>query len=282
MDLHDPLLERAGIYGARSQPVAARGFHFWGSVAPGDGMAADWVDPVEGGDLFKQCGMPPGMWQITTTAVEYRRIPSELTLSPLPDSAFQQVPVGVDPFTRRSSIQLEVSANDGVDFRLFQMDCNQSVIVVAQSICINWWGPPGTRDIQGRVQDGLPLSGLVIDSFVGVSVSRIEESPGDNSTVLLTKHLFVPATETASIAIPAYATEVTIYQSPSGSASVSWTQFLGDPNGVSGSLAMGMLPFIAGQRRTQQSSVMPNVSHLRTDTDPAGDRFFTLVFTVRP
>lgn len=284
VDIDPACLSRASEFTARSASVAFRGFHFWASVAPGDIGVEGWVDPVEGGQLWKQCPMPPGMWQITTTAAEYRRSAGEATLLPLPDDAYQQVPAGVDPFTRRSSIQLEVSANDGVDFRLFQMDCNQSVVVVAQDICINWWGPPSTRDVQGKYapSERPPLTGFVIDSFVGISLSRVE-SAGVNNAVTLTKHLYVPAGTRGSIPIPAYAQEVTIYQEPTlGIASVAWTQTLGDPNGVSGFLPMAALPFIPGQRRSQISTILPNVSHLWSDIDPDTPRFFTLVWTVRP
>lgn len=285
VELDVECLERAAPFGGRSAPVGFRGFHFWGSVAPGDGTLEQWVDPIAGSQLFRQCPMPPGLWQITTTAVEYRRSAGEGILLPLSDNAYLEVPTGVTPFTRRSGMmQLEVSANDGVDQRLFQMDCNQSIVVVAQSVCINWWGPPGTQDVQGRVPQASPLTGFVCDSFIGVALSRIEEDPGNNSTAILTKHLFVPAGERASIPIPAYAESVTIYQEPTlGAAAVMWTQTLGDPNSASGFLSQAALPFLAGQRMTTQQMIMPNASHLWTDADlTVGGRFFTLAWVIRP
>ena len=170
--------------------------------------------------------------------------------------------------------------------RMFDMDANQSITVVAQSVCVDWLGPPGTLDVQyftAAQRAAVPLTGMVVDSFLGVSLSRIEESPGENSTAVLTRHLYVPAATRGSIQIPPYAQEVTIYQAPTlGISSVMWTQTYGDPNGLSGSMAIGALPFIVGQRRTQQESTIPNASHLWTDIDPDTDRFYTLSFTIRP
>lgn len=283
-------------FAGRSEPVASRIFHLWGSISPG-GDQSTYLDPTRSAPVANMCrGHDGGVWQITTTAKEYRRLVEEGTALPLLDTAISDVPVGVDPFTRRTVVQLRVYASDGVDEREFEMDANQSITIVAQDVCAYWLGPrgetaggaddnTGMRDVlnlQGPERN-LPRSGMVIDAFLGVSVSRIEQPPGHNSEVLLTKHLFVPEGERGSIAIPAYANRVTIYQEPTlGSSSVMWTQTLGDPNGVSGFMTLAALPFIVGERKTEPEAILPNASHLWSDIDNDADRFFTLVWTIRP
>lgn len=291
MDLSLTIDEECGAqpFAARSFPVGGKGLHLWGSTAPSGGTSvqATWVDPTVAVQFFRQCrAATPGLWQITTTAKEYRRIASEGTLLPLPDTASSQIPPGVDPFTRRTIVQMRVHANDGADERVFDMDANQSIAVVAQEACVYWLGPAGMIDLLGegnRTSPSLERTGLVIDSFLGVAISRIEQQPGDNSTVQLTRHLYVPAGTRGSIAIPPYAQAVQIFQEPTlGTASLLWTQTLGDPNGVSGFMTQASLPFIPGARRTQQESIIGNPSHLWTDLDPDFDRFYTLVWTIRP
>lgn len=272
-------------YGGHSRPVAQKELHLYGSVAPTTGLWPEWADPVSGPQFMRFCEpTPQGLFQITTTAIEYRRVLTEgEDLQPLPDRAISEIPAGVGPFTRRTVMQLEILASDGVDTRLFQMDANQSICIVAQEICVRWMGPPNTRDVMGLLgtERVLPRNGLVIDAFVGCAVSRIEVPPGDNSTVICTKHLFVPATEQGIAIIPPYAKSVTIYQEPTqGVASVMWTQLVGDP--ATASLSMGALPFIAGQRKTQPGIELGNVTHLQSDIDPDNGRFFTLVYAVRP
>lgn len=300
--IDDDCLAPALRMGARSVVVGAKTIHLWATVAP-DGTVATWLDPplssapVES-QIFNVCSTAAaGLWQITSTAVEYRRQVSETPTLPLPDSAIRQLPAGIAPYTKRTIMGLRVWANDGADLRQFDMDANQSCTIVAQSVCIAWTGPRNTvgTDAANTVEilgmpDGLrelaPIgtrTGMVVDSFLGVALSRIEEEPGDNSVVLCTRHLFVPLATRGSIEIPPYANEVTIYQEPTlGTSSVMWTQTLGDAAGLSGSIALASLPFIVGERRTEQESILPNVSHLRTDLDNDFNRFFTLVFRVRP
>lgn len=300
--IDDECLAPALRMGARSVVVGAKTIHLWASVAPG-GTVATWLDPplssapVES-QIFNVCSTATaGLWQITTTAAEYRRNAGEEGLLPLPDSAIRQIPAGLAPYTKRTIMGLRVWANDGADLRQFDMDANQSIMIVAQSVCIAWTGPRNTvgTDAANTVEIlGMPdamrerapigeRTGIVVDSFLGVSLARIEENAGDNSEVLCTRHLFVPAATRGSLEIPPYANEVIIYQEPTlGTSSVMWTQTLGDPNGGSGSIALAALPFIVGQRRTQQESILPNVSHLQTDIDPDNTRFFTAVFKVRP
>lgn len=280
---NDPLL-----YGARSFPVGAKGTHLWGSIATnGNEPQETYVDPSIFGMLWRDCTKATGgLWQITTTAKEYRRLIAEGTATPLPDTAVSETPAGVDPFTRRTVVQVRIQANDGADERLFDMDANQSICVVAQQVCVYWLGPSGMVDmlhLDQAQRAAATRTGMVIDCFLGLSLSRIEQQPGSNESATLTRHLFVPATTRGSIAIPPYAREVTIYQEPTlGAASIMWTQTLGNPNGVSGFMTLAALPFIVGERKTEPEILLPNASHLWSDVDNANDRFFTLAWTIRP
>ena len=286
MDHPSPPANDPRCYSARSFPVGAKGAHLFGSIAP-DGTQATYTDPSIFGMLWRDCvAAGGGLWQITTTAKEYRRLVSEGSAIALPDEAISQTPVGVDPFTRRTVVQVRVQANDGADERLFDMDANQSIAIVAQDVCVYWLGPSGMVDmlhLNAAQRAPTTRTGMVIDCFLGLSLSRIEQQPGSNESVTLTRHLFVPAEARGSIAIPPYARAVTIFQEPTlGASSIMWTQTLGDPNGVSGFLTLAALPFIVGERKTEPEEILPNASHLWSDVDNAADRFFTLVWTIRP
>lgn len=286
MDTPCPLPNDPLLYGARSFPVGAKGVHLWGSIAP-DATQATYTDPSIFAMLWRDCAdASGGLWQVTTTVKEYRRNVSDVATLPLPDTAISQVPAGVEPFTRRTVVQVRIQANDGADERLFDMDANQSISVVAQRVCVYWLGPSGMVDLlnfTAAQRESLRRTGMVIDAFLGLSLSRIEQQPGSNESVTLTRHLYVPAGSRGSIAIPPYARQVTIYQEPTlGSSSIMWTQTLGDPNGVSGFMTLAALPWIVGERKTEPEAVLPNASHLWSDVDNQSDRFFTLVWTIRP
>lgn len=262
----------------RSFSLGQRYSHLWASFSAEN--QDTYADPVSGPQFFHDCqDLGPGLFQITTTAVSYIRNVGEVPTLPLANTANTQVPAGLN-FTRRTQFQLRVFANDGVDIRQFDMDANQSVVVVAQDVCVAWLGPPGTQDVS--VTAGSTRVGLVQDCFIGAALSRVEESPGNNSSVILTRHLYVPEETQLSVEIPSYATEVTIYQEPTlGNSAVMWTQTAGNLNSATGGMSMAALPFIPGQRRTQQQSILGNCTHLQSDVD-SEERFFTLVWTIRP
>lgn len=280
------VFDLAGFHG-RSLDVGGKMLHLWGVVSPDTDVAGSFRNTVPGPQFFRKC--PPasaGLWQITTSAVEYRRDTRNQPLDPLPDSAISLLPGGtVAPFTRRTITQLQVSANDGVDQRIFEMDANQSITIVAQDVCVRWMAPEGTVDVlslPGEQLANLGRVGAVFDAFLGTSISRIESTPGNNSSAALTRYLFVPAGVRASLEIPSYAQDVTIYQDPSfGTSAVMWTMMWGDPNVGSAAIPLAALPFLPGLRRTAPTP-LPNASHLWTDIDPDFGRFFTLRWTIRP
>lgn len=276
----DPGVRCDPPYTGRSLPLGQRNVQLWASFLPVDGDYASYADPSDGAQFFRDCRYGgPGFHQITTTVISYIRNVGEVPTGPLPQTAFSQPPAGLN-FTRRTQFQLRVVASDGVDTRQFDMDANQSISIVAQDVCIEWLGPSGALDLTNTNAAAPTRTGVVEDCFLGVNISRIEAAPGDNSTAVLTRHLYVPENEQRSIAIPPYATEVTIYQEPVlGGAATQWSQTIGDLNSAAGGLSVASLPFIAG-RRTQPTPV-GNCTHLRSDLD-AAERFFTLVWTIRP
>lgn len=273
------LVEFPIVFG-RSFSLGQRFSHLWASFSA-ENTHDTYVDPVSGPQFFYNCkDIGPGLFQITTTALSYIRNVGEVATGPVPNTADSQIPAGLNA-TRRTQFQLRVFASDGVDLRRFEMDANQSLAIVAQQVCIDWIGPPGTQDVS-VVSEGVLRTGLVQDCFLGVALSRIEGTPGANSTAILTKHVFVPADTQVSVEIPPYACSVVIYQEPTiGNAAVMWTQTAGDVNSASGGLSMGSLPFIPGRRRTDPESIVGNSTHLQSDVDTEG-RFFTLVWTIRP
>lgn len=122
-------------------------------------------------------------------------------------------------------------------------------------------------------------AGTVIDSLVGIALSRIEQSSGKR-VATLTDHLTAALNVQATIQVPPKARDVTIYQTAGGVASPSWQMIWGD---VATGVVAGNLPFIAGGlRRTEQLSIPPNVTLLQTDNDPLNARAWTLVWSIHP
>lgn len=275
-------------YLGRSVVLGSKHAHLWGSSgsAPTGGDVA-LLNNVQG-DIFVPMCTPPrgGLFQITAAAREIQRNFEEgLPAQPLSDQALGAPPAGVGPVSQRTQIALRITANDGTSLRQFDMDANQSIVVCAQNVCVWWIGPNGTVDVQNWTdaqRAAVTRTGFVFDAYLEVGVSRIECSPGDNSSVLLTQYLVSAAQSTPSIAIPAYAKEVTIYQNSQGAASAAWTQWIGDPNGTGGFAQVGVIPFIPGARKTQPSIELGHATHLQCDVDNDNARFFTLVWTIRP
>lgn len=270
----------------RSVGIGSKYAHLWGASATPAATQANLLNNVQGDIFVPVCDSPGGLFQITTTAREFQRNSGEGNLLPLSDQAVGNPPAGTDPPTSRTQVAIRIIANDGTSQRQFDMDANQSICVVAHSVCVWWLAPLDTRDVQNwndTQRLTVRRTGFVFDAYIAAAVSRIEAPPGDNSSVLLTQYLVSAAGTTPSIPIPNYAKAVTIYQaSTAGVSSVAWTQWLGDPNGAAGSIEIGALPFLPGLRKTQPNSELGHATHLRADIDPNTARLFTLVWTIRP
>lgn len=269
---------------ARDVSCSTRRVHLWSVVATSNATPhATYAIPfIETEEILDACDH--GLWQISTSAVEYVRSTGVGTLNPLSDEALNDPSLGGGATqSRRTEMKLRVRASDGATPRLFDIDLNQSVMVVARKICAALLVPPGAIDVNNQPTGAAAFarSGFVADSFVGLSFTRCEEAPGDNSDAILTTHLFVAAGLQGVATIPPFAREVTIYQAATiGNASVMWTQHYGNP--AVASIEIGALPFIAGARKTQSEIVLPDAQFLRSDIDGAADRFYTLVWSIRP
>lgn len=269
------------LMGGRLQQLVAHGFHLWGQYATdAEDVPASWLQPTAEIPIGRPCMDMPGLFQICTSVHEYRRVDRQNPLLPLPDTAWSVVPPGVAPYTSRTMLKVRVMAVDGVDQRFFWMDANASVAVQADTCCAWIVAPTGTRDVQSLVgeQRNLPLDGLAFDSFIGASISRIENTPGNNSSVPYTQQVYVPRETQLAFEVPPYAQDLTIYQALQGNPSTTWEWMLGTGGAFVG---LGAVPFDGGTRRTPPSEV-PACTHLQSDIDLDTDRFFTLRWTIRP
>lgn len=276
----------AEVYGRAREMCATRQFHVWAALAtdvanPYSSFASPFVE-AQGFEIEDACDH--GLWQITTSVVEYLRSSGEGTLNPLPALAINDPSLGGGATRQmRSVIKLRANVSDGAGPRELNMDMNQSVGVVSRKICSRLLTPAGARDVNNNNNTAGPefaLSGFVIDSFVTVAFTRME-TPVNNNTAIFTTRTFSAAGTQTPIQIPPFARAVTVYQAAgTGAASVMWTQHLGNPSVAS--IEIGALPFIAGTRTTQQESINPDASFLRTDLDALNDRFYTLVWSIRP
>jgi hypothetical protein len=154
----------------------------------------------------------------------------------------------------------------------------------ADRVCVDWLGPVNMYDVSDITPGMVPPArgpGFVVDEWLGISLVRMEESVGSN-TVTLTTHIFVPAGTQGVITVPPFATEVTVYQDPTlGAAAVSWTMMYGNPTILGNVIPIGVIPFIAGARKSMENIELPDVTHIQTDADNS-DRFFTMRWTIRP
>jgi hypothetical protein len=227
------------------------------------------------------CGC--GLWMVQSSVVEILR--SSEGSNPLPLTSFGDgiaLPAGAVRVRGRSQVKLWVSAEVSTINRQWFQDVGQTIEVNADCVCLGYGVPNNFVEITPLNENSTTLirEGLVVDVWLSVAITRLEAPVGDNE-VCFTNNLFVPANTQRSIAVPPFAREVTIYQTTAGAASALWTQWYGDPLVVAGSVQAGALPWLAGQRRTEQESVIPDVTHLLTDMD-AADRFFTLRWVIRP
>ena len=229
-----------------------------------------------------------GVWMLQSSVIEILRSAAEATIAPIGSvGAFGPgniLPAGATRVRGRSQVKLRVNAEASTINRQWDQDVGQTLEVNADSVCVEYLVPSNFVEITSTNQNSTTIlrSGLVLDVWLSISLNRLESPIGiGDGTVTLTDNLQVPANTQGTIRIPPFAIAVTIYQTTGGGASAAWTQWYGDPAVTAGSIAVGQLPFIAGARRTQQESVLPNATHLQTDMD-AANRAYILAWTIRP
>jgi hypothetical protein len=255
--------------------------HLFGAVASPLAVPGNYL-PFTQAVSFRETCIPGGCartFVVSLTGRELQRLGSEAVFLPLTLADFTTVPAGVT-LTDRSQLKFRINAQLDSGTRRFVVDANQTFEVQANSVCIEWVAPANFVEVAGRPV--VPaIGGFVIDALLGCSAAAIEDPLG-NTTCTFTSHLYVTAATRGIVTVPAFATDVTIYQAATlGASAVMWEQHYGNPT-VAGSLEAGAIPFILGQRRTEQEQVLPNVSHFRSDIDPASDRWFILRWTIRP
>lgn len=163
----------------------------------------------------------------------------------------------------------------------FTFDIGQAIELYGFSVDVDILAPAGTLEVSDSVPATLALTatGLVFDAALGIEVLAIETSLG-NITGRLTQHLVVLATAQPTIAVPRNAIRLRILQSAVGAASPTWNRFIGDP-AVHASLNIGPINFV-GRISTLQSTEIGDATHLQTDVDAVNNRFYTLIWEIRP
>jgi hypothetical protein len=226
------------------------------------------------------CGGCARTWGVTLTGREIQRFSAETPLAPIGENDFDNPPAG-SLSVPRSQLKFRITADLGWSgLRRFFADAGQSFEVHANRVCIEWFAPAAFQLAGQNLSAGLtPVTGFVVDARIGAEAAIVETAIGLRD-VTFTTHLFVPATATGTLIVPAYAQEVTIYQTGAGAAATQWMQTYGIA--PVGPIDIAAIPFIAGARKTEPQIVLPDATHFRTDIDAANDRFFTLRWTIRP
>lgn len=278
------------LFQGRVRPLQGKTIRLFGSVATPTPVVSSWITPTSTrGYWTSPCDcVGCGATMITAAVVEILRNTDESPpLAPLEISDFADhnaLPAGATRVRGRSQVKMRVSAELATTSRQFLMDVGQTIEVNAECVCVEFLVPNNFYEVfdgTGQRLDGQTVrSGLVLDVMLSVAIARIETGVGATEAIFTSNH-FVLASTQPTIVIPPFARDVTIYQTPAGSASAMWTQWYGDPAVTLGSIQAGVLPWRAGLRRTEQESVLPDATHLRPDVDDA-DRFFTLRWSIRP
>lgn len=227
------------------------------------------------------CEGCPRTWVVTLTGREIQRFSSETPLRALLLADFDNPPVGALSVPR-TQLKFAISADLGfAGRRRFFVDAGQTFEVEASRICIDWLAPEIFLPVVDNQSSPpvTPLTGFVVDAMIGAEAAIVENAIGLTEATFTT-HLAVAAGTAGNIIVPPYAQQVIVYQNPSGAASTQWVQAYGVA--PVGPFDIGSLPFIPGERRTEQETLLPDATHLRTDIDPANARFFTMRWTIRP
>lgn len=262
---------------------------FFASLAAEDGLVVDpagWVPPTEGQPLgFPQrFGIGTGcerLWRIRSTGREVLRFAGNGT-TPLTRSQIEQpsqLPAGASANevthykkliklqSRALTTQLVLDIGQTIELYGFSVDID----ILAPANAVEISNAPGSADVD--------RSGLVADTILAVEILAIE-APLGNRVGRFTQHVSVAANTQETIAVPFGAIGVRIIQTPAGTASTAWNRFIGDP-AIHASLNVGVLNFTA-RVSDLSSTEIGDCTHLQTDLDALNDRFYTLIWRIRP
>ncbi len=212
------------------------------------------------------------LWRVVSTVREVQRVDPANPLTPL---AREQIEgQGVN----RSLLKIRVSVGQmGFDPRDFLIDAGQSLELWGTSVTVNWVAPATVNAVPGVLPD-VAANDMALDGLIGAHVIGIESPLGHRP--VLTDYRGAAANAAPVLAIPRGAVDVTIYQSSAGGASTAFTFNYGAP--AVGSFELGEVPFIAGQRRSHTTSIVPGATHLVGDSGLQTIRFYTVVWTIQP
>jgi hypothetical protein len=161
------------------------------------------------------------------------------------------------------------------------LDIGQTIELYGFSLDVDILGPPGMAEVSTSVAESLTVerTGLVSDAVLAVEILAIE-APLGNREARFTQHLYVENNTQPVIAIPFGAIGLRVLQTAGGGAATTWNRFIGDPS-IHSSLAVGQITF-TNRISDVRSSEIGDATHIQVDLDAINDRFFTLIWRIRP
>lgn len=239
-------------------------------------MPVGWPQRVGHGECER-------LWRIRSSGREVLRFSAE-NLTPLPRGQIENptaLPAGatgtpVVHLKKQIKLQSRTATTN-----IFTLDIGQSIELYGFSVDIDILAPLGTAEISTSIPAStiLTRSGLVIDAVLAVEILALE-APLGQKIARLTQHVFVEADTQVSIPIPNAAIGGRILQTTAGAASPTWTRWIGDP-AIHSSLQVG--PIVFANRVSEMSSTeIGDCTTLQTDLDAVNDRFYTLIWRIRP
>ncbi len=269
------------VLGGRSGPTSASvpSVQAFGQYANAAGaLAAERVVEEQTWYPVEDTGCPhEGLFRVSTWGVEVQRSNVNGGLSNL--DAATILATGVQG---RSRVGFQILVSDHVSpaTRRYEIDAGQSLNLTASAVTVKAILPGVSVVIPPGTAAGTAAAVLneVYDAVAGAKILRVEEDQSTNEA-LRTRYLTVLANTAGIMQVPPGAREVSIYQTAAGVASPLWQMRAGP--GAAG-LIVGVLPWIGATRRTEQQTLLPNVTELVTDIDVGNGRNFVAVFTIRP
>ncbi len=262
--------------------TSARTIHMFATVATAD------TPP----DFSTEVDLPPGwpqrqqtqcerLWRLRTSAIGIQRFTAG-ALSPIQLNEFNrsELPAGAsEGGSGFFKVLLKIGSTTGATSS-FMIDVGETLEIYAFRVDMSLIGPTGAVEVTPGNRNTLENPGLVVDVQIGASLLAIEESI-DNRDAKLTQHLSVLQNTQGTISVPRGAVSLRIIQGIRGSNSGNWTRHVGDPAILATTFTTGTIAFL-NRASTESHSAIGDETHLQTDQNNASDRFFTLVWTIRP
>jgi hypothetical protein len=217
------------------------------------------------------------LWRVRSMGAELQRSSAD-GQAPLTETAIvgPATPAGASR-SNTVTFKTRVRVQSQTGFYEFDMDMGQPVEVFGKSVRAVVLGPSNGFQVTPTTQSNT-LQGIVLDAVVRIGINAAEVSLGQTA-VRLTSHHFVLRNTRVTIAVPRFARALKIYTGV-GAMPASWERHIGDPAIIT-SLLTGTVDF-AGPTSIDASNQVGDETHLRTDLDANNDRFFTIVWTIKP